>query len=500
MNNINSFKILTLTVFGLFFAINISEAQVDSTKINAFPIVENQQVNITQINKLPVVNFNISTVSGGPYEAPVWLKFYPSGTYDPDGYIILFEIDMNGDGLFDVQEKTLTGGSFEFTIPGDYTAIVRVTDDKGGVTTESKIFTIIDPIGIYVDKYDDMQQPIEIEQNIESDVSEQVIESEPAILDQNVDLEESEPMIENVSIDDELNKKLDSIIEEYKVEEEISDVVEEEKAEAFFEPVKEKSVYIDSPIIKDERVVEPIKHEEIPESKSEHIEIGKIKEELIVIEQEPIIKVKEEIISEPSINALTISEDAKIQLSADSYVYAYSYRNWNDANFGKHDVITAGWHSTGGEKRIYLKFDVPNTDINSIDKATLKLYYKNRIGKNSATINIYQVKENWVEGKGTFREGQAEPIDSSGAIIWNIQPAFNDSVITQFKPKKKYNKWIEIDITSLVKEWLGDEPNYGIVLKPDGILSGRIPTSIYEFYSREYDDETKIPYIEIQIK
>lgn len=36
---------------------------------------------------------------------------------------------------------------------------------------------------------------------------------------------------------------------------------------------------------------------------------------------------------------------------ADSHVYAYSYQNWNTSNWGKYDLLAAGWHPTGGEKR-----------------------------------------------------------------------------------------------------------------------------------------------------
>lgn len=41
-----------------------------------------------------------------------------------------------------LRKKTLTGSSYEFTIPGEYTASVRVTDDKGGITAKSKSFII----------------------------------------------------------------------------------------------------------------------------------------------------------------------------------------------------------------------------------------------------------------------------------------------------------------------------------------------------------------------
>lgn len=110
------------------------------------PNITGQEKNVIspsfKSNKLPVVNFEIGTVSGGSFTAPVWLKFYPVGTYDPDGKIVLFEMDMNGDGIYDVKEKVLTGSSYEFTMPGEYTASVRVTDDKGGITAKSKSFII----------------------------------------------------------------------------------------------------------------------------------------------------------------------------------------------------------------------------------------------------------------------------------------------------------------------------------------------------------------------
>lgn len=83
----------------------------DATSISLFPapVTANQEKiaipPIIKPNRNPVVNFDISTVSRESFTAPVWLKFYPIGTYDPDGEIVLFEMDMNGDGIYDVKEK-----------------------------------------------------------------------------------------------------------------------------------------------------------------------------------------------------------------------------------------------------------------------------------------------------------------------------------------------------------------------------------------------------------
>ena len=97
---------------------------------------------IEKTNKLPVVKLEIASVSGDSLIAPVWLKFYPAGTYDPDGKIIKFEMDFNGDGIYDIQDSVMQAGTFEFTESGEYTASLRVTDDAGGVTVETQRFLI----------------------------------------------------------------------------------------------------------------------------------------------------------------------------------------------------------------------------------------------------------------------------------------------------------------------------------------------------------------------
>ena len=187
---------------------------------------------------------------------------------------------------------------------------------------------------------------------------------------------------------------------------------------------------------------------------------------------------------------------------ADAYVYAYEYRNWDKANFGLSELLTVGLHATGGEQRTYLKFDIPNINPETLEKAVLKLYHHSTIGKNIHSIGVHNVLENWEEGIGTFHLGQSEDIDTTGAVTWEVQPAFNDSSIVQFKPKKKKkkSKFIEIDITPLVKDWISGTPNNGILLKPEGYLSGRLPTSIYKFYSKEYKDQSKHPLLILEVQ
>jgi len=223
-----------------------------------------------------------------------------------------------------------------------------------------------------------------------------------------------------------------------------------------------------------------------------------------VIDNVKIFEIEsEEIVNEAFSPKIKIADDSVIRPMADSYVYAYEYRNWDKANFGKSEFLSVGWHSTGGEQRTYLKFDLPNIDVEALDKAVIKLYHHSTIGKNINTIGVHNVLENWEEGIGTFHSGQSEDIDSTGAITWDVQPVFKDNSIVQFKPKKKKkknkNKFLEIDITLLVIDWISGSPNNGIMLKPEGKLSGRLPTSIYTFYSKEYKNKKKRPILILDI-
>lgn len=100
------------------------------------------QAQITKTNQLPVVNLEITPVSKRSMVAPVWVKFYPANTYDPDGTIVLFKMDMNGDGDFEVNEKALKGSSKYFKKPGVYKVLIEVTDDEGGITKMTQEFII----------------------------------------------------------------------------------------------------------------------------------------------------------------------------------------------------------------------------------------------------------------------------------------------------------------------------------------------------------------------
>jgi len=707
---------------------------------------ENIQSGTTNFNKLPVVNFDVNTVSGGSFEAPVWLKFYPSGTYDPDGKIKLFEMDMDGDGIYDVIESTLAGGSAEFTMPGKYTAIVRVTDDNGGITTKSKSFTIIgsdytyteplkthqpvekrkpenveldkkldtiieeyksenkqptkvikEPEVVYQKPVQKIEKPNQTKQdiNIEHaniplttakmydpdslvkrgrwatavDISKDktfngktTINMEPgfewtngmfahpgdwgptemiyyhdgsncilkgivSVLDcvdycaslgdcgfmikgddkelwhSSIVKQHDEPVGFNVALKginkltlitndggdgtyedwsiwmdlevlesiDKANLIVNGSFEEglpfgsfklfskgdgipgWKVTRATVDLVGDYfrsadgnnsidlngtsygELQQQFSTKKGKqyklSFYLagnpgGGPTIKKLLVAVGNKSEEyqfdisgrnVKEMGWEYHELiftAKDKSTILtfesnhksgpaaagpVIDNVSVIEIEtKDVVEETQTSQKLKTDKSTIKTTADSYVYEYSYRNWSKANFGKSEFFGVGWHSTGGEQRGYLKFDLPDINADDLIKARLTLFIDKTIGKNSINIGVYNVLESWEEGSGTYHSGKSEPIDSSGALIWSYQPTFDDSAFAQFRPRKKRTNSIVVDITELVKYWLANNSNYGLLLKPKDSLASRKSTSIYVIYSKEY--KNKHPVLKLDIK
>ncbi|MCW8795907.1 MAG: DNRLRE domain-containing protein [Chlorobium sp.] len=178
---------------------------------------------------------------------------------------------------------------------------------------------------------------------------------------------------------------------------------------------------------------------------------------------------------------------------ADSHVYAYAYLNWNKADWGKYSVLGAGYHPTGGEKRTYLKFNLKGISSGSFKKAVLRLYHYHTGGRPDLTLGVYRVLQPWDEGNGLYKP---PTLATGNELSWVQQPQSGPNTFAQFRPGAGVNKWVEVDITPLVKAWLNGTPNHGLVIKGAGTLSGR-SESQYGFYSREHDDAGKRPQLVI---
>ena len=87
----------------------------------------------------PYANFNWTPEY--PYQREM-IYFNASASYDPDGYIILYEWDWNNDGVFD-ESHTDSTSAFSWSEQGDYVVTLRITDNDNTTDTKIHLVTVI---------------------------------------------------------------------------------------------------------------------------------------------------------------------------------------------------------------------------------------------------------------------------------------------------------------------------------------------------------------------
>lgn len=95
-------------------------------------------------NQVPVANLSATPLSG---DAPLLVNFDASGSYDADGSIVDFSWDYDGDGIYDASTGASPYAQYEYTVPNDYLAKVRVTDDQGATATDTVTIAVTNPGG-----------------------------------------------------------------------------------------------------------------------------------------------------------------------------------------------------------------------------------------------------------------------------------------------------------------------------------------------------------------
>ncbi|MBN1322427.1 MAG: DNRLRE domain-containing protein [Methanotrichaceae archaeon] len=193
----------------------------------------------------------------------------------------------------------------------------------------------------------------------------------------------------------------------------------------------------------------------------------------------------------------TDGEQQRLYPVADGEVYAYSYRNWNWANSGLCETMGAGWHPTGGEKRAYLRFDLPaGLDIS---RALLKLYQYHSAGP-VHSLGVYRVTSPWNEGTDTYHSGEVEETAAPGELCWMQQPSFDPVPVAIFTSATATPAYVEVDITPLVQQWQGGVPNYGLVVKTaNEHPTASDPEARSGFYTRERPDQANRPVLELSL-
>jgi chitodextrinase/sugar lactone lactonase YvrE len=69
--------------------------------------------------------------------------FFAGNATDPDGYITLYQWDFLGDGLFEYSSPDGANTTFFYDTAGAYTALLRVSDDRGGTASLERQIEIV---------------------------------------------------------------------------------------------------------------------------------------------------------------------------------------------------------------------------------------------------------------------------------------------------------------------------------------------------------------------
>lgn len=89
----------------------------------------------------------VADISANPSfgTAPLDVNFDASGSYDVDGSIVDYSWDYDGDGIYDNSTGTSAYSSATYSVPDQYNATVRVTDNDGAIDTASVTITVNAP-------------------------------------------------------------------------------------------------------------------------------------------------------------------------------------------------------------------------------------------------------------------------------------------------------------------------------------------------------------------
>jgi len=112
-----------------------------------FSTLENQEVSFKSVREVIVANENvnakiIAAPESGPF--PLEVEFNAAESKDPDGEVIMYEWDLDGDGTFEVrQENPIITETFMKV--GEYKVKLRVTGQNNDTDVVEKIITVKTP-------------------------------------------------------------------------------------------------------------------------------------------------------------------------------------------------------------------------------------------------------------------------------------------------------------------------------------------------------------------
>jgi PKD repeat protein len=108
---------------------------------------ENQELSFKSIKEVIINNENVNAViiaapESGPF--PLEVEFNAAESKDPDGEVIMYEWDLDGDGVFEYRQESPIITEM-FTKVGDYKVQLRVTGQNNDTDVAEKIITVKTP-------------------------------------------------------------------------------------------------------------------------------------------------------------------------------------------------------------------------------------------------------------------------------------------------------------------------------------------------------------------
>lgn len=91
----------------------------------------------------PIADFTYSSAYGTPFRAGELISFDASPSSDPDGSVVSYEWDFDGNGTID---STEAAAGFTFSNAGDFLAKLVITDDTGLQSISEKTISILEAV------------------------------------------------------------------------------------------------------------------------------------------------------------------------------------------------------------------------------------------------------------------------------------------------------------------------------------------------------------------
>ena len=189
------------------------------------------------------------------------------------------------------------------------------------------------------------------------------------------------------------------------------------------------------------------------------------------------------------------------------YASADTWLESSNSNYGNLDFLIVSKHTGYLKKRSLIKFgnienDVPSTCNITYAKMYLNYWYAHKASFYSVQqvpflsrrLQVHQINKDWSETQAT-QENRFSGMPWSApylAINGTDASAHVQDCVPLYTGRPP--GYIEFDVTDAVKNWLGGDPNYGLLLWD---VTENVDGRDIRFYSRENTDIKKKPWLTV---